>query len=210
MIKPAKEYSSIKIDGIRSIRGHCLRKLMRGKNKIPDYAGIYVWRYWPDIPSLDSDNLKEFIKELQDKFPQHLENIKNSRVDISVKRTPFGSKNDGRLLGIKSEDKINKILKTLDGDKENRQVFAHTLEILISSFPPIYIGKADNLQKRLTDHFEYRTDVLRNIEDADISIENVYISFIKDDLSNPNMEVSTGIEEILQRLTNPVFTKRYG
>jgi len=210
MKKVIREYSSLGINDVRSIRGHSYLVLRRSVTKIPTFSGVYMWRYWPDIPSLDSVRLLDFLRELQNNFPRQLEELRNSRVDVTIKRTPFGTGEDGRLLGIKNEKKINNILGLLDEDSNTRQAFAHTLEVLISSFPPIYIGKAENLRSRLSDHFDGKSDVLSRIQDAGIPVDDIYISFIQDELTVEDKEITTSIEEILQRLTNPAHTKRYG
>lgn len=208
--KVTREHPSLGINDVRSIRGHSYSVLRRSVNKIPTFSGVYIWRYWPDIPSLESEGLIDFLSKLQKNFPQQLEELKNSRVDVTIKRTPFGTGEDGRFLGISNEKKINNILGLLNEDSNKRQAFAHTLEVLISSFPPIYIGKADNLRSRLSDHFEGKSDVLPRIQSAEIPVNDIYISFIKDELTVEDKEITTSLEEILQRLTNPAYTKRYG
>lgn len=210
MKKAIKEYSTLSIDDVRRIRGYSYSVLRRSIKKIPTCSGVYIWRYWPNIPSLDSNKLIGFIADLQKNFPQQMEQLKNSRIDVTVKRTPFGGDEDGRFLGITSEEKIKRLTNLLDKDESTRQAFAHTIEMLISSFPPIYIGKANNLRERLSDHFDNKTELLPRLVDGGIPVDDIYISFIRDNLSQEDEEVTTSIEEILQRLTNPAHTKRYG
>jgi hypothetical protein len=129
-------------------------------------------------------------------------------MNVTVCRTPFGDEDEKKILGIKNEKKQKKILNLLDKDEDTKQAFAHTLELIISSCPPIYIGKANNIRSRLINHFENKTDLVNTIESAGIDKNHIYISYIEDYFNDD--DVTTVIEEIHQRLTNPAYTKRYG
>tara|TARA_R110002072_G_scaffold211501_5_gene369091 strand:- start:849 stop:1481 length:633 start_codon:yes stop_codon:yes gene_type:complete len=205
-----KEHSALNVDVVRKIRGHMYSVLRRSTNKIPAKSGIYVWRYWPTIPSLEADKLLDVVERLQQYYPSQIDFLMNSRVEITIERTPFGKPNEENFLGIKNRKKIENIKQLLDKNEKVRQVFAHTLEMLVSSSPPIYVGKADNLRNRLCDHFDNKTELLGKIENADLPKDDIYISYILDELTEEDCEVTTSIEEILQRLTNPTYTKRYG
>lgn len=214
MSKYKKEHSSISIEEIRKIRGHKLTVLMRSVKKIPYSSGVYVWRYWPSTSSLDKKSVIGTLHDLQKTFPRNIERISNSRVSVTVEKTPFGREyNERGMFGYsKNSNKEKVIYKMLDQDEEARLVFANTLEMLVASSPPVYIGKANNLQLRLDQHFNRKTNVLQEIEDAGISLSDIYISFIIDETNalEKNKELSPCIEEILQRITNPPLTKRYG
>jgi len=150
-----KEYSAISIEEIRKIRGYKYRVLSKGTTKIPTTSGIYVWRYWPSMSSLDKNHIMDAFFDLQEKFPKNKETLKNSRMNVTIEKTPFGSRDDRGVFGYaKNSKKEAVVMKVLEENEESRQVFAHTLEMLVSSCPPIYIGKARNLQDRLGQHFE--------------------------------------------------------
>ncbi|MCF6203447.1 MAG: hypothetical protein L3J59_07220 [Methylococcaceae bacterium] len=210
MKKINKEYKPLDIEDVRSIRGHMFGRLRRSKNKIPDKAGVYIWRYWPNMNSHSADDILELINKLQNNFPSQEENLSNSRLTVTVERTPFGKKYGNKFLGIDNKNKVDSFKRIIKKNEEARLSLIHTLEVLVASSPPIYIGKANNLRKRLSEHFDSETNLLSNIYNAGISLDDIYISYIIDDISSDVDAVTTTIEEILQRLTNPPYTKRYG
>lgn len=204
------EFDSIDVDYIKKIKGHKYRSLIRSPDNIPQYGGIYVWRYWPDIKSLDKEGLIEFINRLNSNFPVYKESLKSSRVTIDLFRTPFGSPSDKKIFGIDlNNKKIETIFNLLD-EKEGCIVLVDIINYLLSISPPIYVGKADNFNLRLKQHFELNTEFSRQLAKTDISKGDIYISFLKDNSGLNNKYFTLGIEEILQRVTNPPLTKRYG
>lgn len=209
-----KEFSAISVEDMRKIRGYRYTVLSRAVKKIPALSGIYIWRYWPSLPSLDRKSMVDVLHDLQNNFPRSYECVNNSRINVTVEKTPFGNINDNRdLFGFsRSSNKEKTMLKILDRDDDTKLAFAHTLEILIALSPPLYIGKAANLQLRLEQHFDYKTNLLNDINKSGIQLKDVYISFIVDEdaKSEEDEDLSVCIEEILQRITNPPLTKRYG
>lgn len=211
MSKFNKIYSALTIDDIRRVRGYSLSVLRRAPEKIPKEAGVYIWRYWPSLESLDKGSILDSIYEIQNNFPRSKESLKNSRVQISVERTPFGDLDEkNKFFGIKDSGKKQGFLNILDGDDDVKQNFIHTMEVVLSASPPVYIGKAMNLRKRLVDHFDSKTEVLAQINKAGIPLSDIYISYYIDDISTTEDIVTAAIEEMLQRITNPPLTKRYG
>lgn len=210
MSQLVKEYEAVDIGSVRSIRGHMYSKLRRSRNKIPEQPGIYIWRYWPNFRDLDSESLIEALAEMQSRYPQQTENLFNSRIQIDIKKTPFGLKNSNDILGVKNQNKIEMFLKAIKAEEDVRQVLVHVLEILLSFSPPLYIGKADNLRNRLGDHFDNKTPLLGQLDKSDIPHDEIFISYVIDDLTMADTELTTNFEEILQRITNPPFVKRYG
>lgn len=207
-------YSALSLVDLRKVRGYSFSKLSRGRSKLPQTPGIYIWRYWPSLADLDEDSFIQMIRNWRETHPQFEEVVQNSRMTIRVKRTPFGSSaTDGDFLGFKeSSEKAKALWKAISSDMETRQTLAYTLESLLASMPPLYIGKADNLQVRLCNHFdEQSSSLLKTVRSAKIDLNDVYISFIEDPISGClNDSISTALEEIIQRTTNPPLTKRYG
>ena len=150
----------------------------------------------------------------RDTQPQFEENLNNSRMSVTVRRTPFGSVGSQTdIFGFKEESiKARNLIKAIDKDSSVRQLLAYTLESLVSAMPPLYIGKADNLQARLCSHFEEESSsLLKSIRDSKIHFNDVFISFILDPVSEIyDDSITTALEEIIQRMTNPPLTKRYG
>ena len=204
------KHGSLQINDVRAVRGHMFTILRRSRDKIPDKPGVYIWRYWPNMHSHSAEKILELIDKLQNNFPSQREILENSRVSVIVERTPFGKKDDGKFLGLNNKAKIDSFKAIIEKSEESRLSLIHTLEVLVASSPPIYIGKANDLRGRLSEHFNYETDLLNNIDDAGIDLQDIYISYLIDDISSEADAVTTTIEEILQRLTNPAYTKRYG
>ena len=200
-----EEYPAIKVETIRNFRGICLTVLRKAPHKIPTYSGVYVWRYWPSFNNLTKKDIIQKVEEIKNKFPILTERLKNNRLDITVDRKPF-TKESFLVPGASKNDEI---LKLLD-DEDFRLNFANTMEIVMFNAPPLYIGKAKNLRSRLEDHFDEKTPVINLIRKSKIPEHEIFISFIKDTISYENNDVTSTIEEILQRLTNPPLTKRYG
>jgi hypothetical protein len=210
---PLRRYAAFTADDLRRLRGYALSTLMRGRRKIPELSGVYVWRYWPTLTSLDKESFLCLLERWTATQPQFYETLSNRRVSVSITRTPFGFASDDALLGLASSSgKMSALLSALDGSAEVRQALAYTLESLFSAAPPLYIGKANNLQSRLSDHFDERSStVLGSIRSAGIGFDDIYISFVEDSVSTSLPEqITTTLEELMQRVSNPPFTKRFG
>jgi hypothetical protein len=213
MAKPLKYYQPIDIDDLRKVRGYSLSSLMRGRSKIPETPGIYIWRFWPTLAGVDKESFFKMWARWERTQPQFEENAKNSRIGVTVRRTPFGiAESETSLFGFdRDSDKAKNLLEAIESEADTRQMLATTMECLLSAAPPLYIGKADNLRSRLINHFdEQGSTVLAQVRRAEISFDDIYISFIADPVSDANISITTALEEIIQRITNPPFTKRYG
>ena len=202
------------LDDLRKIRGYSLSTLMRGRQKIPESPGVYIWRYWPLFANLEQQAFLDAIAKWTATQPQFEEIINNSRLSVSIRRTPFGSAVDKNVLfGFKETNpKASALMNAIEESEDTRQVLAYTLESLLASAPPLYVGKADNLRLRLSNHFDGQSSsLLASIKDAGINVEDVFISFLTDPVSDvlPD-QITTAIEEIVQRISNPPLTKRYG
>lgn len=214
MSKPERAYKAIDIDDLRKVRGHPLSHLMRGREKIPSVAGLYIWRYWPSLANVDKETFFKMWERWKNTQPQFEEEVNNSRIKVSVRRTPFGISNKQTdIFGFDREStKAANLARAIDSDAGTRQMLAYTMESLVSAIPPLYIGKADNLRARLSDHFnEQSSSVIQSIRDSGISHDDIYISFIIDPVTQATgSAVTTALEEIIQRMTNPPLTKRFG
>lgn len=206
-----KKFKEITLDSLRDMRGHQYRNLVRGKDRLPTNPGVYIWRYWPSPNSLNKEGLIKFINELNASFPIYEEILKNNRATVTMQRTAFGERGGEGLLGInKANKKIQNLLNYMETDQVSREKLASILETMISTAPPLYIGKADNIKTRLIQHFNLETDFSVRLKESLIPIKDIYVSFLIDEVSEEDKIITTGIEEILQRITNPPLTKRYG
>jgi len=200
------------LNDLRKLRGDRLKPLMRAKDRIPSCPGIYIWRFWPSFPDMSEEGFVESLMSWAAKIPSFSDLVSNSRVQVQIVRTPLGSPFDSEsFLGLNFKStKVQNFLEVIRESSEKRGELKDILECMIASFPPLYIGKADNLKNRLSDHFNRKTPVLSRIESSNVSLNDIYISFIADTVSDPEISITTMIEEILQRITNPPLTKRYG
>ena len=180
-------------------------------SSIPNYSGVYIWRYWPKPDSYTKEGILNFFTKLCAEYPIFEENLNNQRIEVRVKKTHFGFNKNSifESLGL-SQTKKNTFLKLLENNPADLKSFADLIDLLIFSLPPLYIGKADNIQVRLTQHFDRKTPVLSRIDLAKIKHSDIYISFIKDSISGASSEATTLMENVLQNITRPPLTKRHG
>jgi hypothetical protein len=212
MSKAPRTYSASDLSDVRKLRGYPYTALSIGRSKIPEAAGIYFWRYWPTLPDTSTEELLGLWERWRANQPWREEVVRNARLSVTIGRTPFGKSSEASVLGFEGHSsKATALLEAAHSTPEVRTLLSRAFECVLVSAPPLYIGKADNLRKRLSDHFDGKTDVTRAIQKHGIELEDVYISFIEDPVSaHTNDSITTALEEVIQRLTNPPFTKRYG
>lgn len=200
---------ALSLDVLRKSRGERLRTLKLNPARIPEYSGIYIWRYWPTFPDATLGGVLAALERWRSASPGFEEVVRNSRIRVKVLRAPLGVDEPGgeTLLGMeagKSED----LRACLEASEANRKAFLQAAECLIALAPPLYVGKADNLRARLTQHFA-EGPVVQELEKAGLSDKDVYVSFVRDP-SATDFGLNVILEEVLQRLTNPPLVKRYG
>ncbi|MDM0025735.1 GIY-YIG nuclease family protein [Variovorax saccharolyticus] len=206
-----RKFQGLKAEELKALRGYGLRQLIRTSDRIPESPGIYIWRYWPSFKSLASADLIESLKKWSAQQPAFVEVSRNFRVESQITRRPFGFDVADTLLGIDvNSNKGKRFLTALRENVENRELLINVLDCIVCFASPLYVGKADNLRSRLEEHIGRKSNLLSDIESQDISFEDIYVSFVIDPISAPDSSITTGLEEILQRLTNPPLTKRVG
>ena len=208
----SRELKTISVSEISSLlKGHPYKSIDRARNRIPECAGIYIWRYWPTLENVNPDRVIDKVREVQERFPSFHEVLNNSRQEIHSYRTPFGVPGSGRFLGVdEASPKFERFKKCLIYDETPRLEFIDLLDVLFAFSPPLYIGKADNLRNRISTHLDGQTDFSKDLERSEIDKSDVFVSIIKDDISSEDSNITDFIEEIIQRLSNPPFVKRYG
>jgi hypothetical protein len=211
LMKPLKSYPSLTVESLRALRGYSLTQLLRTPGKIPHVPGVYIWRYWPSFKSLEREDFLQVLANWQQRQPSFTETIRGSRIEASITRRPFGLHDNKTIFGIDtSSSKGQRFLQAIEESQDNRALLAELLDCIACLSPPLYVGKADNLRGRLQDHLDRKTHVLAAIDEQGLQFDDVYVSFIEDPVSTTNTSVTTALEEILQRLTNPPMTKRIG
>lgn len=206
-----RQYEALTLTDIRKYRGIQLRTLSVTEDFIPTYSGVYIWRYWPQPKSYSKEGVSEYLSKICQEYPIIEEVFKKNNSTLVYSRTPLGNnyKEPLQSLGL-SAAKIKKFNEVLDlGDNEIK-FLANTLEMMVYNLPPLYIGKASNLQQRLSQHLNDKTKLYSKIKGANMDPGDVYVSFVKDDMSNLNGNMADLLEIILQKTTNPIFTERQG
>lgn len=181
---------------------------------IPETPGIYSWFY--PIRLYDQDTYESFFHRIQffllfslktnDSIIQNILHDSNSWEELQIS------------LGINYRE--NKSLKKDWAKLKKDQEFKHSL--LQSSFwnRPLYVGKADNLNRRINDHIEGRSDFHLRFnnacekynfkEDSDFkfsssfSFRNLLLSYTT--FPNDNLTLSS-LEKTLQITSRPNFSK---
>lgn len=212
--KPTTEFPALSHEQLRQLRGYSLPSLMKAPGKIPTKPGVYVWRYWPSLKTLDKGDFATVLSTWTARQPAFTDFLNGPRTTAEIVRRPFGfNDSDSNPMGIDlNSAKGQRFMKAMTESPEARQTLFGLLECIISAIPPLYIGKADNLQARLDSHFQARgSRVLEMINSQKIPHDEIYISYFIDSIStSPDSSITTVLEEIAQRLTNPPFTKRIG
>ncbi|WED22813.1 hypothetical protein L3Q72_05320 [Vibrio sp. JC009] len=206
-----KKYNSLSFENIRSMRGKSLRNLTVTLDKLPDYSGVYIWRYWPQPKSYSREDLIEYLTKITKEYPVLEKEIVKYNDTMIYKRYALGSDYNSPFKSLNlTPNKINKLEALLD-DEDAISSISNVFEMMVSMLPPLYIGKASNLSDRISQHVNRKSSkLLEKIDQANINYGDIYISFIKDELSYPDKDMSDLMEIIIQRVTNPVFTDRQG
>ncbi|TKB46332.1 GIY-YIG nuclease family protein [Thalassotalea mangrovi] len=177
---------------------------------IPDKSGVYYWVYWPfrdtDADSDDIDLLLEHIR-IFTITNLNLAEASNTgyKFNVIVQEIRFSG---DEIFGLNNSKKT-KLLAFLKESKRNRDYFLQFLK-KISFSRPFYIGKADNLKQRLSQHFQRRnSEILVQLENQNIRGSDVLIGYeiIENDY---DQNVNVILEEIAQRIIKPGLTKRPG
>lgn len=204
-------YDSLSFSDIRLIRGKSLRTLTANPNKVPTYSGVYIWRYWPQPRSYSEQDLNEFLKKVIEEFPYVEREINKNNETMTYRRCALGCDSDNPFQSIGlTRAKIDKLEELLKNGEKLKSI-CNAFELMLYMLPPLYIGKANNLSLRILQHINRSSSkLLDKIDGANIDYGDIYIHFIKDDLSSPDSDMSDLLEIIIQRVTNPVFTNRQG
>jgi hypothetical protein len=184
---------------------------MQFHNRIPESAGLYYWIFWPfKIDYLLDENYELLLEKIRYYSSVNLNLFEESstgyKFTVRVTERWFG--ND--ILGL-SNRKEEILLKYLSSSEANRRDFLDYLK-LISFSRPFYVGKADNLNNRLRQHFENRTDILKYLINANINERDVLIGYevLEKGIDEDIEDINGVFEEITQRIIKPALTKRPG
>jgi hypothetical protein len=176
---------------------------------IPHKSGIYSWFFWPfKIDHIKDENFELFINKIKYFSSVNLnfseESTTGYKFSVQVKERWF----DNNMLGLSSK-KEEILISHLSKSAENRSNFLNYLQLIIFS-KPFYVGKADNLNLRLRQHFEgNNSEILRYLVERKICFKDVLICYEIFDVKY-DVNINSVFEEITQRIVKPGLTKRPG
>jgi hypothetical protein len=186
-----------------------LEFFMQFHAEIPARPGIYSWVFWPfkefHTKKENYSQLLQIIEYFSVVNMNYSENSsKGFKFEVSIKEKGFGNS----FLGL-SQVKEAVLKGYLERAEENRKDFIEFLK-LVSISRPFYVGKADNLNQRLRQHFDgINSDILSFLREQKINYNDVLICF--EVLEKQFDEsINSVYEEITQRITKPGLTKRPG
>ena len=186
-----------------------LEFFMQFHNEIPGKSGIYSWVFWPFKEShIKENNFNNLVRKIEYFSAININYSESTstgyKFEVSVKEQGFGN----NFLGLSDKKKL--ILKSyLERCEENRRDFLEFLKLVAIS-RPLYVGKADNLNQRLRQHFDgNNSDILSFLREQKINFSDVLICF---EILDKQFEesINSVYEEITQRIIKPGLTKRPG
>lgn len=175
--------------------------------ELPSESGVYYWVYWPHIDAslitpLDFEKkILQFCKNqltYSEKF--------NGHYKFTGEISEQWFKNNGNLFGL--SDRKNSQLKTFLSDRDNRIGFSKIIQELCFG-RPFYIGKANNLRRRLTSHFRRHgnSTIMEYIDSKDISYSEIWVG-VKLVNTSISENMNTIVEEIFSRVFKPGLTRK--
>ena len=161
--------------------------------KIPNQEGIYSWVVWQKFnpKSITIDELKKILRKYTTIDLNLSENFESYKFLVSVKENSF--KDRETFFGL---------------NKSSRILLSNFLKEIYFS-RPFYIGKAINLKSRLKNHLNDNSKILELIRDSEISFNNIWVGYKKTFTTNDS-EISSILEEIMQRIIKPGLTEKPG
>lgn len=188
------------------------------KDLFPSTPGLYSWTYWPDeldAESLCSDHM-EFKRVLTIFFENASRLVHKHETNIASKYQVRVYESSLELvsstfLGL-SEARSKALEQYLITSAEHRREVLQIIKYAIFS-RPIYIGKANNISKRIQEHYDGVSDfgkAIKSVDDIDafrhmtIGYKTLKAVDIESD------KVAYAIEELLQRILLPKMSIKFG
>ena len=173
---------------------------------IPEKSGIYYWVYWPKMgKNITVSGLEKRLLQYSRNNFLFAEKVKGQyKFEGMISEQWY--KDNGNIFGL-SEAKKNTLIDYLNDDRQNVQFFLEFFKRVCFS-RPFYIGKANNLRKRLVEqHFKSATEILPHIKASKVSRSDIYVGYeLVNDTASERVNVI--FEEIFSRKTKPGLTKK--
>jgi len=174
--------------------------------RIPCAPAVYAFYRRLDV-SADVDP-EEFVAHIQG--------------EVSCPAAPLREARVGGLhrVGLHSESTLSEskleLLRALAVGKEFRSALSSIIQHPCLLQPPLYVGKAANLQTRTRRHLDVSSPLSERLRDVGIDIKKanmVYTLIPQDNISDEDQEENEAallIEEIVTRICRPGFVLRIG
>jgi hypothetical protein len=181
------------------------------QEEIPSKPGNYFWVYSPwRKKSDDFDILVARINKFSNVVLSFEEIFKSQKTLIKVNEISFNDYKNSSFLGLGDNAKAC-LIDFLETSVENRAYFCSFMHDL-AFLRPFYIGKADDLQRRIKQHMrgDGSSPIMKKIRSSQISFDEIYIGYDEIAVFQNNKEVLNVFEELTQRLLRPQLTKKFG
>lgn len=171
--------------------------------RIPDeQAGIYFWFRTFNYPSDEMGFSNALRRDLNaPKFPVRAGHIR-PYYEVTVA--------SASQMSARKENALGKALKDVSFRTHIRQLLNHS--IILQA--PLYIGKSQNIRRRISDHLADDSILSKRLAEHNLDITDTVLLVIPMDdgvnLNLDNMEDEMLYEEIFSRLFNPTFNLRIG
>ena len=190
-----------------------LKYLQFNSSVIPCSAGIYKWVYWPNLENFISneDDYWKMLQVFSSKRIADFSRFSDFKFEITVIESSFKSLCDEDIVPFGISENKSKKLRDYIKSEENRRKFNDFLKSAIFS-RPFYVGKADDLHKRLKDHSSGRSKILSQIRSQGINNEDIWVGYFELNVFNEknDKQINDVFEEIFQRIVKPGLTQRPG
>jgi len=171
---------------------------------IPAEYGIYQWVYWPDFDerTISKLQLVNLIKEYS-KQNFFIEEEFLGTYKFRAKIWEQGFRENGNMFGL--NDKSDRELEDYLSDPLNLPFFSAFFKE-ICFIKPFYLGKANNLRSRLSQHFESKSKIVPQIIAKGIPEKDIWVGYKKIGQPSPGSKINTIFEEIYSRRVKPGLT----
>jgi hypothetical protein len=167
---------------------------------IPTDYGMYSWVYWPkfDEKTITPTDLKDLVV-FYSKNNFYIEEKFNGLYKFKGMIWEQGYPDNGNMFGL-SDSKHN----TLESFFSNRADIIFFSEFFkeLCFARPFYVGKANNLRKRLSSHFSGKSNVLPDITTKGIPQKDIWVGYKTINAPTTTL-VNTIFEEIYTRRVKP-------
>ena len=192
---------------INEVEYNTLSYFASNLDSIPSYSGVYYWVYWPSY--IDGQILaEEYVLKLKEYSSNELileSNFQDYRFKLTVKDSHFLDKNG--LFGL-NEKKTNCLLEFISYNNDNLLNFVCFFK-KAAFMKPFYIGKANNLKQRISQHISGESKIKPKIQKSGINHNDIWIGFERVEDSKSD-ELNLIYEEIIQRIVKPSLSEKAG